>query len=653
MKILFVHPEINAQHKTCTTLAQRGVVVLFARNGDEAWKLIQFHGVSLDLAVIHREGWTSGASSEEGAKLIDRIKADPMQTDLPIVMTSWRWGSAEFAKHQQGPTGVNAYLKWPTPPEDLIRTIDIVLGNESGGVPSQEGAAIATPEPPLPSTASVMTEVQPELTLSSAPLLELDSGSEVALSAPTQEVGNASVQLEATNGDISLTGTFNLEAPEIVGSQSVQSAPAGGAPDSTGGGLELSHLSDSAVLEQQGIQLEGSQMGDSDLEPHERLGFNPGGAAPQSATQILEANLISLESNEPAVTEASEPNGTVLNEATTVEPAFTIASEGELSIGSETGATTLGDQEPAVFTAVQDAQDQEEQISEEEIEGDMPYLFKTRNEQAQAAKENSPAMANPALAFTEPVGDAVVPGGAANSPDTETLKKYLMLREQDVAVLSNQLAAAREQIATMEKSIREERGKGADLNHTVGEQQRKLDEFESAKRAEFSALQTEIEELRFQAKAKADKVRVLEIQVRDASNEIEKMKERVRNDIRKIRVRERELENRLEIVKKDSEALLAARENKMIELKRKLDLLEFNMDLLQDQYTREKDTSALLRERLSKAAQVVRVAGGLLGPSVGSSGISGSSSVDDSAQDPAAVSGMPSVEELTASKKVS
>jgi hypothetical protein len=106
-------------------------------------------------------------------------------------------------------------------------------------------------------------------------------------------------------------------------------------------------------------------------------------------------------------------------------------------------------------------------------------------------------------------------------------------------------------------------------------------------------------------------------------------------------------------VKKDSEALLAARENKMIELKRKLDLLEFNMDLLQDQYTREKDTSALLRERLSKAAQVVRVAGGLLGPSVGSSGISGSSSVDDSAQDPAAVSGMPSVEELTASKKVS
>jgi hypothetical protein len=49
-----------------------------------------------------------------------------------------------------------------------------------------------------------------------------------------------------------------------------------------------------------------------------------------------------------------------------------------------------------------------------------------------------------------------------------------------------------------------------------------------------------------------------------------------------------------------------------MELKRKIDLLEFNIDLLQDQNAREKENSAQLRERLAKAAQVVRVAGGLL-----------------------------------------
>ena len=91
-------------------------------------------------------------------------------------------------------------------------------------------------------------------------------------------------------------------------------------------------------------------------------------------------------------------------------------------------------------------------------------------------------------------------------------------------------------------------------------------------------------------------------------------------DIRKIRVREKELENRLEMTKNDSEALIAARENKIVELKRKLDILEFNMDLLQDQYSREKENSAKLHERLMKAAQVVRVAGGLLDSNKGGSG---------------------------------
>jgi chromosome segregation ATPase len=95
------------------------------------------------------------------------------------------------------------------------------------------------------------------------------------------------------------------------------------------------------------------------------------------------------------------------------------------------------------------------------------------------------------------------------------------------------------------------------------------------------------------------------------------LKERVRSDIRKIRVREKELENRLEIVRKDSEALIGSRENKIIELKRKLDLLEFNMDLLQDQYAREKESTFKLRERLAKAAQVVRMAGGMLDPLTG------------------------------------
>jgi chromosome segregation ATPase len=234
-------------------------------------------------------------------------------------------------------------------------------------------------------------------------------------------------------------------------------------------------------------------------------------------------------------------------------------------------------------------------------------LFSQKSGANQAqAKENA------ALVFSEPVGDAVIPGGAVQTPDTETLKKYLMLREQDVAVLSNQLKAARDQITLLEKRLREEVGKNGDLDHDLSERQKRIEEFEKEKALALQGLQAEIDELRFQNKTKADKARLLESKVTEATEEIERLKERVRTDIRKIRVREKELENKLEIVRKDSEALITARETKIMELKRKIDLLEFNIDLLQDQNAREKENSAQLRERLAKAAQVVRVAGGLL-----------------------------------------
>ena len=216
------------------------------------------------------------------------------------------------------------------------------------------------------------------------------------------------------------------------------------------------------------------------------------------------------------------------------------------------------------------------------------------------------------LGYEQAMGDAVVPGGAAHSPDTETLKKYLMLREQDVAVLSTQLRTMQEQLAAMEEQVRMERARASELSHLVQEQAKRISDFDREKTAAVDEMQSEIDEVKFQLRARSDKGKLVEGRMREKDDEIDRLKERVRSDIRKIRVHEKELENRLEILKKDSEALIAARESKIIELKRKVDLLEFNMDLLQNQQAKEKENSANLRERLAKAAQIVRVAGGLL-----------------------------------------
>ncbi len=517
MKILFLNPQINAQHQIVVNLQKKGIAVLLPSDRDEAWQMLQLHGESVELGVIHREGRTDSQNLDDlpGLKLIERIKSDPSQCDLPLILTTDQWSVAECAQHQESPLGVNAYLQSPFSEKQIFDLIEAVLGQSFDKLPDHELVPLETvtsserSSPPPPNEESI------EMVLEDATPVHAAMESRDSIADPSIRLDHLVTEesfAEMPSG-ISLS---SLEAP-VLTLNTNQDLP---------------------------ITLLASSLGDS-VEPVLEI-----------QEQILDESQIELA---PAIPLTSSP-----------------ASEVE--------------------------------ADDKQVEQEMPYLFND-------SKKDSSSIAsslNPSLVFAEPMGDAVVPGGAAQTPDLETLKKYLYLREQDVAVLSSQFKAAQGEHARVEQLLREEKAKNAELAHIANEQKQKLEGFEREKSVALEGLEGQIIELRFEVKAKTDKARLLENQLREAAEEMEQLKARIRSDIRKIRVREKELENRLEIMKKDSEALISARENKITELKRKLDLLEFNMDLLQDQYIREKENLAMLRDRFSKAAQVVKVVGGLL-----------------------------------------
>ncbi|MFL5812984.1 MAG: hypothetical protein ACJ763_05355 [Bdellovibrionia bacterium] len=623
MKILLLNHHIDAQHKITARLQAAGAVVLIPSHSEEAWKMLQLHGPSLDLAIIHREGQTDDAL-DEGEKLIARIKADPTQSDLPMIFTSSLWNEADFFQHQQGALGVNAYLRWPFTDDELIETIETMFGNSI-----RFAAATIT------GTNSKLKKPSNTSTVTSASSLSFDS---------------LDVKLEETSADETGARDANLklEMPSALPSLEVVGEPADGAaialaeagpapslvlshgpasqlPSGSPSGLQGSATATVALSESdlpdlvEPQQLESSLL--QDLEPYERLEIDQqlklshGPALelasdeeqPEGGTTVLDPSSIGIApaSGSPAfdlgaLSPAGQDEPQVLMTESFEQSAHAKVEEMvEMPVAaSHTSAPVAAS---VTSPAAQASGD------EEDLEDELPYLFSGKKAGGIPTDASSSA-----LVFAEPVGDAVIPGGAVHSPDSETLKKYLMLREQDVAILSNQLKSARDQIAQLEKKLREESGKSGELEHTVSESQKRIEEFEKEKALALQGLQAEIDELRFQNKTKTDKARLLESKVTEATEEIERLKVRVRTDIRKIRVREKELENKLEIVRKDSEALITARESKIMELKRKIDLLEFNIDLLQDQNAREKENSAQLRERLAKAAQVVRVAGGLL-----------------------------------------
>ena len=488
MKILVLNPHFGPGHSALRALQSKGFAVLHPADATEALQMLQIHGASVNLAVIHRENATG--SGQPGLDLITKMKLDPAQSDLPFVLTTEKWGDADCAENQGTPDGANAYLKFPFSDDALVQLVEAVMGQPA----------------PL---VSMQVESPPEV---SGPVLATESPFEL-------EDASALFQIPA-----SPEGGITLEA----------------------------HLTDAGIS-----------------------------APPSASVPDFDLSLaLDISMDSPEAVSAPEVKASAFD----MSALESVAEAPVLDGGTTVDAPSEYDEEVAV---------------------QMPYLSETPHTGAASSISQ--------FLFTQPVGDAVVPGGAAHSPDLETLKKYLLLREQDVAALSGQLRSSREQVRSIEENLKIERARNVELGHVYEGQKKKIDNFDREKSVAYEAAQQELSELKFQTKARTDKARVLEVQVREAAEEMDRLKERVRMDIRKIRVREKDLENRLEIMKKDSEALLGARENKIIELKRKLDLLEFNMDLLQDQYAREKQNSISLRERLVKAAQVVRVAGGLLG----------------------------------------
>ena len=198
MKILLLNHNIDTQHGIVRRLQSAGAVVLLASSVDEAWKMIQFHSASLDLAVIHREG-RDYAAEDEGNQLISRIKAEPAQADLPIVLTSNLWNEAEFFEHQKSPLGVNAYLRWPVTEKELVSTIETMFGGPiSAGNGTQSvirlNAEVAAPPSEVANLSIVLEEQDHDV---SGSFRSLDSSNQIHLDAPDMPESEGAVQLES------------------------------------------------------------------------------------------------------------------------------------------------------------------------------------------------------------------------------------------------------------------------------------------------------------------------------------------------------------------------------------------------------------------------------------------------------------------------
>lgn len=567
MKILVFTPVEKVGREWMEPLVARGVPVLYTPDPDEAWRMLQLHGRSIDLAVIAREG-VEGKKSEPGLDLVTRFKKDEMHSDLPYILVTRDWSDADSASHQNTPLGANGYLKEPFKPSELVEMIEAVLQQK-----------LDSP-----------THTSLQLSKSSVTFPQIPSPS----AGKEKGRGTASVDLlplEQSQSSIpKLSPTLTKIPPPPKTLTSIQPPP----PPPT----HTQHIEVPPQMEKSFATM--AKKTQKSLSP----AVLEDGSALFTSSESEGSSKIVLEAPSVTHTGSQEVQVKPVEEKS---PSLSLGSStiSGIEISASSIPTPQNEEPQKPKNISENASDEEianEEVANREAVKRMPYLF--------SEKVTPPPV--PLVNLGVPVGDAVVPGGAYQSPDLETLKKYLTLREKDVSVLSAQLHTVRSQSHTLEEKVMEQYAKVAELENSKQEYQKKIEGFEKEKVKNESLLKAEIGELKFQLRSKADRAEVLENRIKDATDEVERLKDRVRSDIRKIRVREKELENRLEILKKDSEVLLSTRENKIVELKRKLDLVEFNLDLMQDRYQKETEYSNDLKDRLRKASRAMKVAGGLL-----------------------------------------
>jgi len=104
----------------------------------------------------------------------------------------------------------------------------------------------------------------------------------------------------------------------------------------------------------------------------------------------------------------------------------------------------------------------------------------------------------------------------------------------------------------------------------------------------------------------SEKKEVYEMKYKTLYKEFDRLNQKVRIDFNQVKQREKELESKLELVVMDSDSQVQTRDMKILELKRKIDSLEFNMENSSIRELKHREDKSKLEERLAKIMKTLR-----------------------------------------------
>jgi len=194
----------------------------------------------------------------------------------------------------------------------------------------------------------------------------------------------------------------------------------------------------------------------------------------------------------------------------------------------------------------------------------------------------------------------------------KTIKSYSALKEREAReskaaaeALRRQLDQIRTKLATSE----EERRRLQLVNEEIEVKMRTVLDRKEENQHLIKQKETQLEERVKDLSIQLDSSQFIAAK---AEKKLSEYKERVRNDIQKIRSRERDLSNRLELQKRDMDALLTSKDEKLLQQKREIDRLLFEGEILKEKLVEHSQQEEGKSQRLKRALQSLKLAQGML-----------------------------------------
>ncbi len=205
------------------------------------------------------------------------------------------------------------------------------------------------------------------------------------------------------------------------------------------------------------------------------------------------------------------------------------------------------------------------------------------------------------------------PDAASISSDqAEILKKYITLKEAE----SRDLKEIQKQYQVHVKKLTGEVHSLSQKTHDLVTEVEGLRRREEAARAEVKAIEKQSKENLARVKHEFEEQQRLSgnasVEIQDLQRKREEWKDKVREDLKRIKLKERELENKYELLKRDTQALLDSKDKHVMELKRKNDALELEMELLEERLRNATLAVSSISAKKRRLIETLRLATALL-----------------------------------------